>query len=139
MFKWRVISRSNVNGKVHTFQKDFDDYDTYQEFVAKNPEYNIADSFQSFWNPWKMLDRYVLTMNGMESQVDMKYLPEGMDLAKYESRRQEKRQKAQEQAEKKYALESSKTYLEDYLKENEDDSDAKADLAKVEAELKMLA
>lgn len=134
MFKWRIISRSNVNGKVHTFQKDFDDYDTYQEFIGKNPEYNIADSFQSFWNPWRMLDRFVLA-SPQDGQVDMKYLPEGIDLSKYEKRREEKRIKDAEQAERKRSLESSKVYLEDYIKDNADDAEAKADLKKIESEL----
>jgi hypothetical protein len=92
MFKWRIISRSHVNGKVHTFQKDFDDYDQYQEFIGNHPEYNVVDSFQPLWNPWRVLDRFVLPSWTEELPVDTKYLPEGMDLSKYETRRREKRE-----------------------------------------------
>lgn len=140
MFRWRIISRSNVNGKVHTFQKDFDDYDAYQEFVRENPEYNPTRLIGNFWNPWSAWDGLFpsLTGAGATLPADTRYLPEGVDLDKYEKRRLEKRQTEAEKMEKRRSLESSKAYLSDYLEENPDDTEAKSDLEKVEAELKSL-
>lgn len=43
-----------------------------------------------------------------------------------------------EQAERRYSLEQSKTYIQDYLSENPDDSDAQDDLKKIEQELQKL-
>ena len=135
MFKWRIISRSNINGKVHSFQKDFDDYDSYQEFIGNNPEYAPRPFLTNFWNPWLAIDRpYEASV-----PVDTKYLPDGIDLGKYENRRIEKRQSEAEKAQKKYSLERSKSYLEDYLAENPDDSEAKTDLEKIDSEIKLLA
>lgn len=142
MFKGRIISRSNVNGKVHTFQKDFDDYDTYQKFVSENPEYNTVDIFRNFWNPWGELDRFFGIGNGTHRETlpaPTKHLPEGVSLDKYERRRLEKRQSEAEKAEKRYTLEKSKTYLEDYLSENPEDQEAQDDLKKIESELQSLA
>lgn len=142
MFKGRIISRSNVNGKVHTFQKDFDDYDTYQSFMSENPEYNTGDIFRSLWNPWGQLDRFFGIGNGTQYETlpaPTKHLPEGINLDKYERRRIEKRQSEIEKTEKRYALEQSKKYLEDYLTEHGDDSEARDDLKKIEKELESLA
>ncbi len=140
MFKGRIISRSNVNGKIHTFQKDFDDYATYEEFLGDHPEYSPRNFLENFWNPWRGLER--ITPGGYtdtsQLPADTKHLPEGVDLEKYEKRRQEKRQTEAEKAEKRYSLERSKSYLEDYLKENMDDQDARSDLEKIEKELSVL-
>ena len=138
MFKGKIVSRTNVNGKVHTFHKDFDDYESYQEFISSHPEYNqnILDT----WNPWRMWDHLVgteLVRNSLPAET--KYLPEGVDLAKYEERRREKREQARENAHKRHSLEESKAYLCDYVAENPDDTDAKSDLEKIEKELKLLA
>ena len=142
MFKWRVISRSNVNGKVHTFQKDFDDYDDYQKFVGENPEYNPSRLFENFWNPWWFLWSHFPHGNELQNPVlpaDTKYLPEGIDLDKYEKRRAEKRQSEAEKAMRRQSLERSEAYLKDYLREDPEDTDAKDDLEKIEKELKALA
>lgn len=138
MFKWKIISRTNVNGKVHTFQKDFDDYEAYQEFLWSHPEYqsHIED-----WNPWRLWDQF-LDLGESSQKVlpaDIKYLPEGVDLTKYEQRREEKRLKARENAYKKHSLETSKTYLDNYLVENPDDKEAKSDLETIEKELSLFS
>jgi len=137
MFKGKIVSRTNINGKVHSFQKDFDDYDSYQEFLSAHPEYN-QNLFENF-NPWRVWD-YVLGSGTPQHLplTDTKYLPEGVDLTKYEQRREEKRQKAQEDATKRRALEMSKSYLEEYIAENTNDEEAQNDLKKVEGELKNL-
>lgn len=139
MFKWRIISRSNINGKVHSFQKDFDDYDAYHDFVERNPEYSPRQALIDFWNPWSVFDRsYPTQILGSNTPVDSKYLPEWVDLWKYENRRLEKRQTEAENLQKKYSLERSKVYLEEYLGENPDDTEAKADLDKIQSEIKLL-
>ena len=140
MFKWRIISRSNINGKVHSFQKDFDDYDAYYDFIENNPEYSPRHALVDFWNPWSIFDRSYPTHSlASHTPVDTKYLPEGIDLWKYETRRIEKRQSEAEKAQKKYSLERSKAYLEEYLVENPDDTDAKSDLEKINKEIQSLA
>ena len=138
MFKWRIISRSNIHGKVHTFQKDFDDYDAYQSFLGEHPEYSPQSALERLWNPWSYFDRALQIWQWSTPFVDTKYLPEGFDLEKYEKRRAEKRQNEEEKIEKKQSLELTKVYLTDYLGENPDDSDAKSDLEKIESELKEL-
>lgn len=60
MFKGRVISRSNINGKVHTFQKDFDDYESYQSFLAENPDFNTTRIFENIWQPFQLWNPYPL-------------------------------------------------------------------------------
>lgn len=140
MFRWRIISRSNVNGKVHTFQKDFDDYDTYQEFIGQNPEYSPRGFLENFWNPWGSLERYLPNYEDTRTlPADTRHLPEGVDLDKYEKRRLEKRQSEAEKLQKKQSLERSEVYLKDYLEENPDDQDAKSDLEKIQKELKTFA
>lgn len=140
MFKWRIISRSNVNGKVHTFQKDFDDYDTYQEFITKNPEYDTTSLFRGFWNPWSTWESLfpVHTQSNTLLPANTKHLPEGVNLEKYEKRRLERRQSEAEKAEKRHSLEQTQSYLKNYLEENPDDSEAKDDLTKIEKELASL-
>lgn len=128
-----------MNGKVHTFQKDFDDYDSYREFLDHNPEYLSRAYLGNWWNPWAQWDP--LLPDFQESTtipVDSRYLPEGVDLDKYEKKRLEKRQAESEKTTKKISLEKSKSYLEDYLTENADDRDAKNDLEKIEKEIKSL-
>jgi len=125
---------------VHTFQKDFDDYATYQEFIEQNPEYNT----QRTWDlrgPLGFWDQFFLPQSGAGSTLpaDTRYLPEGVDLEKYEKRRLEKRQSEAEKAEKRRSLESSRSYLTDYLEENPEDSDAQADLETIEQEIAKLA
>ena len=140
MFKWRIISRSNINGKVHSFQKDFDDYDAYHDFLETHPEYSPRQTLVDFWNPWSILDRnYGSHVLSGHAPVDTKYLPEGVDLGKYETRRIEKRQSEAEKAQKRQSLERSKSYLEDYLSENSDDAEAKSDLEKINQEIQNLA
>ena len=140
MFKWRIISRSNINGKVHSFQKDFDDYDAYHDFIEHNPEYSPRHTLIDFWNPWSLFDRnYPVQALNPNNSVDLKYLPEWVDLWKYETRRAEKRQSEAEKLQKKYSLERSKVYLEEYLSENPDDTDAQSDLDKIQNEIKLLA
>ncbi len=140
MFKWRIVSRSNINGKVHSFQKDFDDYDAYQEFVANNPEYSPYSFFENFWNPVSFLNQLqpVYWDNIRALPTNTKYLPEGIDLSKYENRRIEKRQSEAEKLQKRYSLERSKEYLEDYITENPGDEEAKNDMEKIKKELKAL-
>lgn len=140
MFKGRIISRSNINGKLHTFQKDFDDYDDYQAFIEQNPEYDSPGFFRNPWGPWSVWDG-IFTPIGTESPAlpaDTRYLPEGVDLEKYEKRRYEKRQSEAEKSQKRYSLERSRDYLKDYLEENPEDPDAKKDLEKVEKGIKEL-
>ena len=93
-----------------------------------------------FWNPWSIFDRsYPAHTLESHTPVDTKYLPEGVDLSKYETRRIEKRQSEAEKAQKKYSLERSKSYLGSYLDENPEDADVKLDLEKIQNELKLLA
>lgn len=129
-----------MNGKVHTFQKDFDDYDEYQEFVGTHPEYSSRGLLENFWNPWASLGRYLPSYE--ESRLlppDTRHLPEGVSLEKYEKRRLEKRQTEAEKLEKKQSLERTEAYLKDYLEENPEDKDAKGDLEKIQKELKNFA
>ncbi|MBC7498025.1 hypothetical protein H7170_00090 [Candidatus Gracilibacteria bacterium] len=56
MFKGRVVSSSNVNGKAHTLQKDFDDYTSYREFFDQNPEYLSRAYLGDWWSPWSQWD-----------------------------------------------------------------------------------
>ncbi len=129
-----------MNGKVHTFQKDFDNYEDYQGFLDNNPEYNPSSIFRNFWNPWSAWDRVLPNYeNTRLLPADTRHLPEGIDLEKYEKRRLEKRQTEAEKAEKRHSLERTKEYLEDFLAENPGDPDATADLEKIESELKTLA
>jgi hypothetical protein len=129
-----------VNGKVHTFQKDFDDYDSYQEFVGNHPEYSPRNLLENFWNPWSTFDKYLPTTDDAHYlPADTRHLPEGIDLEKYEKRRIEKRQSEGEKLAKKQSLERTKAYLNDYLEENPNDTDAQSDLEKIEKELSSLA
>lgn len=129
-----------MNGKVHTFQKDFDDYDSYQEFIGHNPEYSPRSFLDAFWNPWGMADRYLPFSDHVQVlPADTRHLPEGVDLEKYEKRRAEKRQSEAEKAAKKQSLERSVAYLQDYLSENPDDTDASSDLETLQKELSSLA
>ena len=140
MFKWRIISRSNINGKVHSFQKDFDDYDSYQEFIGVNPEYSPRNFLENFYTPWNLLNSFPQTLDAenRNTPIDTKYLPEGIDLSKYQNRRLEKRQTEAQKMEKKNSLEKTLAYLEEYLKENSDHTEAKDDIEKIKAELKNL-
>lgn len=63
MFTGRIVSRSNINGKVHTFQKDFDDYDTYQKFIAEHPEYSNDRLFSPFLDPWSALESWMTPLD----------------------------------------------------------------------------
>ncbi len=139
MFKWRIVSRSNINGKVHTFQKDFDDYDDYKIFLEQNPDYLPRAYLGDWWSPWRdwnpLLPDYQETPS---FPADTRHLPEGVDLAKYEKRRLEKRQSETEKLLKKQSLESTIAYLRDYLEENPDDLDAKTDIEKIEKELESM-
>lgn len=131
-----------MNGKVHTFQKDFDDYDTYQEFVGQHPEYSPRAFLENLWNPWGLWENPLLTGHGStlaSLPADTRHLPEGVNLEKYEKRRAEKRQTEAEKLQKKQSLESTQSYLKDYLEENPDDTEARSDLEKVEEELKLFA
>jgi hypothetical protein len=125
-----------VNGKVHTFQKDFDDYDAYSEFLDANPEYSPRGFLESFWSPWSVLSSQGATLPPLPALT--RYLPEGVKLEKYEKRRAEKRQSEAEKMEKKHSLERTRSYLADYLEENPSDTDAKSDLEKIEKELEDL-
>lgn len=139
MFKGKIVSRTNINGKVHTFQKDFDDYDAYQEFLSTHPEFN--QNLLGAINPWRMLDRFMGFSTPLRSELpaeSKKYLPEGIDLDKYEKRREEKRQKMLANAERCRSLECGKAYLEEYLAENADDKEAQKDLEAITKELKDL-
>lgn len=140
MFKWRIISRSNVNGKIHTFQKDFDDYDTYRSFLDENPEYLPKAYLGDWWSPWKtwnpLLPDFIEDRKMLPT--DTRHLPEWVNLEKYEKRRLEKRQTETEKLLKKQSLESTVAYLKDYLEENPDDNEAKGDIEKIEKELKTL-
>lgn len=128
-----------MNGKVHTFQKDFDDYDTYQEFVGQHPEYSPRSFLENFWHPWGALDRHLPSYEDTRLlPADTRYLPDGIDLEKYEKRRAEKRQTEAEKLEKKQSLERTESYLKDYLEENPDDKDAQSDLEKIQKELTSL-
>lgn len=139
MFKWRIVSRSNINGKIHTFQKDFDDYDTYQEFIGNNPEYSPRTLLENFWNPWSTYERFLPTYRDAPTLVaDTRHLPDGINLEKYEKRRAEKRQSESERLAKKQSLERTQAYLADYIAENPDDTEAKSDLEKIESEIKNL-
>ncbi len=88
----------------------------------------------NFWNQFQ--PTYQDTVRAIPGNT--KYLPEGMDLSKYENRRIEKRQSEAEKLQKKYSLERSREYLEDYITENPDDTEAKKDMEKIEKELKTL-
>lgn len=139
MFKWRIISRSNINGKVHTFQKDFDDYESYQDFVGAHPEYSPRAFIENFWNPWWSFDRFLPSYDQNSLlPADTRHLPEGVDLEKYEKRRIEKRQTEAEKLQKKQSLERTLSYLKDYLEENPWDSEAEWDIEKIEKEIKDL-
>lgn len=137
MFKWRIVSRSNVNGKVHSFQKDFDDYDDYQEFLVGHPEFNTQNFLDTFWNSWKSWDPFLAPESPL-LLADTRYLPEGVDLDKYEKKRFEKQIALEEKSQKKLSLERAQSYLDGYVQENPDDTDAKKDLEKIEKELKEL-
>lgn len=140
MFKWRVISRSNINGKIHTFQKDFDDYEAYQEFVQQNPEYNTSRFLDTWTQPWSLWDNFFSSSRVPEiSAPNTVYAPEGIYLAKYEKRLQEKRVERAEVQKKKASFEASREWLSRYLEENPDDQEAKDDLEKVKKEIEALA
>ncbi|GAB0174283.1 MAG: hypothetical protein HHAS10_01620 [Candidatus Altimarinota bacterium] len=140
MFKGRVISRSNVNGKVHTFQKDFDDYDAYRTFLDENPDFLPRAYLGDWWSPWKTWNPLLSEFEEVRSlPADVRHLPEGVDLQKYEKRRLEKRQSESEKLLRKQSLESTEAYLKDYLEENPSDDEAKGDLEKVQKELQSLA
>lgn len=70
--------------------------------------------------------------------MNAKHLPEWIDLEKYEKKRLEKRQTEAEKYEKKQSLERTEAYLQDYLEENPDDTDAQSDLETIQKELKSL-
>ena len=130
-----------MDGKVHTFQKNFDDYDDYQKFVGAHPEYDSTRLLQNFWNPWSLWDNTLLSNTGStlpSLPVETRHLPEGVDLEKYEKRRAEKKQTEAEKIAKKQSLERTEAYLKDYLEENPDDSDARDDLVKIEWELESM-
>ena len=137
-FRWRVISRSNVNGKVHTFQKDFDDYESYQTFMNEHPDYAPRAYLGDWWSPWSLWDAMLPDYQAPALPADTRLLPEGVDLEKYEKRRLEKKQSEAEKIRKRHTLEKTQAYLKDYLEENPDDTEAKSDLEKVEKELEGL-
>lgn len=140
MFKGRIVSRSFVNGKAHTFQKDFDDYDAYQSFVQDHPEYDSTRILTSLFNPWAHWDSPLASLSSPQRMlpVETKHLPEGMDLEKYEQRRAEKRKNEADKLAKRQSLERSEAYLKDYLEENPEDRDAQQDLKSIQDSLKEL-
>jgi hypothetical protein len=129
-----------VNGKEHTFLKDFDDYDSYREFLKENPEYLSQMSLGDKWNPWRQWDPLLPDFQEEAPlPLDTRHLPKDIDLNKYEKRRMEKYQSDAEKVEKMHSLEKAKAYLCDYIDENPEDSvDAKRDLEKIESEIKNL-
>ena len=140
MFKWRIVSRSNINGKVHTFQKDFDDYDDYRTFLDENPDYLPRATLWDWWSPWRDWNPLLPDFQEMTLlPADTRHLPEWVNLDKYERRRLEKRQTESEKLMKKQSLERSRAYLVDYLEENPDDTEAKSDLEKINSELESMA
>ena len=128
-----------MNGKVHTFQKDFDDYEEYSAFLEENPEYISRAYLGDWWSPWALWDPLLPDYATSSLPSNTRHLPEGVDLTKYEKRRIEKRHGEAEKTEKKHSLERSKAYLTDYIAENSDDGEARKDLEKIEKEIKTLA
>lgn len=103
MFQLRIISSSNVDGKVPTFQKDFEDYDSYREFMDQHPEYLSRAYLGNWWNPWSQWDPLLPDFQDSTTlPFDSHYLPEDVDLDKYEKKWLEKSHGEAEKTEKKY-------------------------------------
>lgn len=107
--------------------------------MNEHPDYAPRAYLGDWWSPWSLWDPLLPDYQTPALPADTRHLPEGVDLEKYEKRRLEKRQSEIEKVEKKHALERTQAYLADYLEENPDDTDAKADLEKVKAEIIALA
>lgn len=45
-----------MNGKVHTFQKDFDNYEDYRAYLDDHPEYIPRSYLGDWWSPWAQWD-----------------------------------------------------------------------------------
>ena len=127
-----------MNGKLHTIEKDFDSYDDYRAYLDEHPEYIPRAYLGDWWSPWAQWDPLLPDYATPALPTDTRYLPEGVDLTKYEKRRIEKRHGEAEKTEKKHSLERSQAYLTDYIAENTDDKEAKDDLEKIEKEIKAL-
>ena len=139
MFKWRVVSRSNVNGKIYTFQKDFDDYDSYREFLDENPTYLSHAHLGDWWSPWAQWDPLLSDYQESPDNGVNRHLPAWVSLDKYMKRLDDKRELEDEKTEKRESLASGKAFLMSYIDKNPDDQEAKDDLAKIDTEIKSLA
>jgi hypothetical protein len=108
-----------VNGKAHTFQKDFTDFQSYRDFMGQYPEWYFGGLFET-----TQPEQFLAPANAS-----------GIELEKYEQRRKEKIAINKERQHKKNSLERVRNYLQKYLEESPEDMEAQTDLKKVEEEL----
>lgn len=157
MFKWKVYSYSNINGKEKRFEKEFDDISEYNNFLANTPEFSSfrspswGISFDSLFDFNTYLDNFFHSRFSPVDESTTKRLSQaeeeqifGIDLSKYENEIQRIEEEKQKKDEKKNMLEKSleklKTYLDRFKKEKRDDivKQIEEDIKKVEKDLEEL-
>ena len=147
MFKWKVYFYQNINGKEKKVEKEFNNPNEYYDFINSHPEF--SNNLLGFGNLDNYLENFFNSRFALEPVYNEvpsnNFLPEGIDLDKYEAEAQkideEKKKKEEEKNVLKKSLEKLKEFLEKFKKEKKDDlvKKVKKDIEKVEEKLKKLA
>jgi len=142
MFQGKVYSYQNINGKEKSFEKTFDSYDEYRNFMWGNDSFSwflgsAGSMFDSYLN--NFFDRKMTLGPGNE---DMQ-LPVNMN--KYDEEIRKIDMSEQEKKRKREQLESAKTRLTEYKEKFQQSwkkdllKDVESDMKKIEDELKSLS
>ena len=147
MFKGKVYYYSNINWKEKKLEKDFNNFEEYNNFLNSHPEFSpnnllsfdLDNYLENFFN-----SRFALETPYSNNNEEKKLLPEWINLDEYEREAkkidEEKRKKKEEKWVLEKTLEKLKGYLEKFKKENRNDlvEKIKEDIKKVEEKLKNL-
>ncbi len=131
MFKWKIYTRQNIDGKMQSFEKSFDNYNEFVEFMNEK-------GFPS---------NHLTSGDGSDTRraignTQMPALP--VDLGKYEKEIKKIQVQESKKRIRKKQLEHAKSKLEQYKNTFESAGnkelmiDVEADLLKIDQEIKTL-
>lgn len=136
MFQWKVYSYQNINGKEKSFEKTFDNYDEYRNYMWGN---SIFSGFLG-WNG-SFFDNYLDSFLDRRLALSSWSPPEEnnlpVDISRYEEEVRKIDMDESEKRQRREQLESAKTRLTEY-KEKFNNSGKKDLLKEVEADMKKI-
>lgn len=147
MFKGKIYSYTNINWKEKRFEKEFNNFEEYNDFLNSNPEFNTNNFLTGFDNYLENFFNSKFALNPTyENNLSKKLLPESVDinLEKYEKEAkkidEEKEKNKQEKSLLEKTKEKLKWYLEKFKEEWKEDlvKNIKEDIKKIEEKLKKL-